>query len=67
MVGLQQPDLGLVKQFISSMNSYLGILKHYQTAKLREYVLQKKISAAWWKCFYATGRFRKLVRRGCEI
>jgi len=65
MAVLQQPDLGLVKQFISSMNSYLGILKHYKTAKLRESVLQKKISAVWWRCFYASGRFRKLVRKTC--
>ena len=34
--------------FLSSMNSYLGIMKHYKTYNLRKDMLYKNLSAWWW-------------------
>ncbi len=34
--------------FLSSMNSYLGIMKHYKTYNLRKGMLYKNLSAWWW-------------------
>jgi len=35
-------------QFISSMNSYLGILQHYKTYRMRKRMLFETLSAWWW-------------------
>ena len=47
--------------FLSSMNSYLGIMKHYQTHKLRKRLLFKNLSARWWNCVYLSGGIAKFV------
>jgi retron-type reverse transcriptase len=61
------PTPELLKQFVSGMNSYLGILIHYKTAKLREKVVKTQISAVWSRFFYASGRYRKLVKRNRNL
>jgi len=38
--------------FLSSMNSYLGIMKHYNSYKLRKEMLFKNLSAWWWNYVY---------------
>ena len=38
--------------FLSSMNSYLGIMKHYKTYKLRKRMIFKNLSAWWWNYVY---------------
>jgi RNA-directed DNA polymerase len=38
--------------FLSSMNSYLGILKHYKTYKLRKTMISKSLSVWWWNYDY---------------
>jgi hypothetical protein len=55
------PSPELKKQFVCSMNSYLGIVKHYRTAKMREHIIRKVVSPEWWRHFLANGRFRKVV------
>ena len=47
--------------FLSTMNSYLGIMKHYQTHKLRKRLLFKNLSARWWNCVYLSGGIAKFV------
>jgi retron-type reverse transcriptase len=47
--------------FLSSMNAYLGIMKHYQTHKLRKKLLFKNLSARWWNCVYLSGGVAKFV------
>ncbi len=42
------------KAFINSMNSYIGIMKHYKTFKERKKMVNKKISAWWWNYFYVS-------------
>ena len=38
--------------FQSSMNSYLGIMKHYKSYKLRKHMIFKNLSAWWWNYVY---------------
>ena len=39
--------------FQSSMNSYLGIMKHYKTYKLRKKMIRNDVSGWWENIFYA--------------
>jgi hypothetical protein len=36
------------ERFLSSMNSYLGIMKHYKTYKIRKKMVLKLLSSRWW-------------------
>ena len=47
--------------FLCSMNSYLGIMKHYQTYGLRKRMLIKHLSIWWWNLVYFSGGCAKLV------
>jgi len=47
--------------FISSINSYLGIMKHYKTYKLRKKMLLQNLSAYFWNYVYIAGGYCKLV------
>jgi RNA-directed DNA polymerase len=47
--------------FQSSMNSYLGIMKHYNTYKLRKKMLWKNLSPYWWNHAYMSGGYAKFV------
>ncbi|HAT9492130.1 TPA: hypothetical protein JBD00_13140 [Legionella pneumophila subsp. pneumophila] len=47
--------------FLCSMNSYLGILSHYQTYRLRKSMLKKHLSIWWWNLMYCSGGCAKLV------
>jgi RNA-directed DNA polymerase len=41
--------------FQSSMNSYLGIMKHYKSYKLRKHMIFKNMSGWWWNYVYLSG------------
>ena len=49
--------------FLCSMNSYLGILAHYSTHRLRRRMLKKHLSIWWWNLVYFGGGCSKLVSR----
>jgi hypothetical protein len=49
--------------FLSSMNSYLGIMKHYRTYKLRKKMLKENLSAYFWNYFYIGKDYAKLERK----
>lgn len=49
-----------LSRFIASMNSYLGILKHYDTYKLRRKMMDQ-LSAYFWNYVYISGGYTKLV------
>ncbi len=51
------------KNFLSSINSYLGILKHYKTYKLRKRMIYKNLSGVWWNYGYLKGGLGKFVFR----
>ena len=45
--------------FLCSMNSYLGIMKHYKTYSLRKRIIIKNISGWWWNYVYLSGGINK--------
>jgi retron-type reverse transcriptase len=47
--------------FLCSINSYLGILSHYQTHRLRKSMLKKHLSIWWWNLVYFSGGCAKLT------
>jgi hypothetical protein len=58
-----KPTKEELETFLSSMNSYLGILKHYKTYKLRKKMIKEKLSAWWWNSIYLTGGYNKFVKK----
>jgi hypothetical protein len=53
-----------ILRFQSAMNSYLGILCHYRTYRLRKRMLFKNLSAWWCNHVYLRGGIAKFVRKG---
>ncbi|MBU1719887.1 MAG: hypothetical protein KKA07_12545, partial [Bacteroidetes bacterium] len=51
----------LLNKAISSVNSYLGILKHYDTYKLRKKMLFENLSAYYFNHLYISGNYGKMV------
>ncbi len=49
------------REFLSSINSYLGIMKHYNTYKLRKKMLLENLSAYFYNYFYITNNYSKLA------
>ena len=47
--------------FLSSMNSYLGIMKHFRTYNQRKRMLFKNLSGWWWNYVYLSGGISKFV------
>jgi len=52
-----------VQKFMSSVNSYLGIMKHYRIFLLRRKILLEIASGWWWKYAYISGGYRKVSFR----
>jgi len=61
---LSREDL---KLFLSSINSYLGIMKHYETYKIRKKMLLKNLSAYYWNHFYISSGYCKLVLKARRV
>jgi len=57
----KKPNIEELVNFISSMNSYLGIMKHYKTFKIRKRLLFTYLLAWWWNYVYISGGYSKLV------
>jgi len=49
--------------FLSSMNSYLGTMIHYQTYKVRKKILKSNLSVYWTNHFYVSGGYSKFVAK----
>lgn len=48
------------EKFVATMNSYYGLMRHYQTYNLRRKV-SKLLSEKWWTYVYIEGHFDKFV------
>lgn len=59
----QKPSREEQAAFLCSMNSYLGILKHYDTYRLRKRMLIKHLSAWWWNLMFFSGGCSKLMAK----
>ena len=57
---LEKEDL---KKFLASMNSYLGMMRHYNTYRLRKKMLEENLSKAFWNYFYPVRKFHFLKLR----
>ena len=57
------PTKDEIEDFIASMNSYLGILQHYKTYKMRKKMIFKNLSAWWWNYVFLTGGISKFVKK----
>jgi len=49
------------EKFQCSMNSYLGIMKHYKTYNYRKNMIFKNLSNWWWNYIYLSGGISKFV------
>ncbi len=61
LVKEQKPDREQQAAFLSSMNAYLGHMKHYKTHTLRKRLLFKNLSGWWWNRVYLSGGIVKFV------
>ena len=52
-----------LNDFISSINSYLGIMKHYKTYKIRKKILFESLSCWIYNQVYISGGYNKLVAK----
>ena len=58
-----KPDSEEQKVFLSSINSYLGIIKHYKTYKLRKQMVFKNLSGWWWNYVCLVGYNKFVLKR----
>jgi len=52
IIDQRTPDKDDIQAFQSSMNSYLGIAKHYKTRNLRKKLIFEHMDNRWWQYFY---------------
>jgi hypothetical protein len=53
-------EKGSVEKFVAGVNSYLGIMKHYNTYKLRKKMMMKNIIKEWWSYVSLDVSFNKI-------
>jgi len=56
-----KPNKEEQNMFLSSLNSYLGIMRHYKTYNLRKRLISKNLSAWWYNYTYPSDGVRKFV------
>ena len=49
--------------FLCSMNSYLGMMKHYNTYRLRRGMLRTHLSIWWWNLVYLSGGSKLVLKQ----
>lgn len=62
-----KPTQEEMKEFLSSMNSYLGIMKHYKTYMCRKQMLFENLSAWWWNYAYLSGGHAKFILKNQPV
>jgi len=56
-----KPTQAEKSKFLNSMNSYLGIMKHYKTYKTRKHLILKNLSGWWWNHIALKGNYSKFA------
>lgn len=56
------PDRQETRQFVASMNSYLGVLSHFKTHRLRREMVRRQVKG-WWGHTWVTGNITKFSIR----
>jgi len=59
-----KPTIEEQEKFINSMNSYLGIMKHYKTYKLSQQMIFNNLSHWWWHQAHLSEDLSKFVLSG---
>ncbi len=67
IVRQHKPSKNELAYFLSSMNSYLGMMVHYQTFNLRKKIVKSTISAYWLNHFYISGGYAKFVAKSRKV
>ena len=49
-----------LEKFVACVNSYLGIMKHYKTHRLRKSMIMKNISSLWKNYIFSNSSFNKI-------
>ncbi len=62
IVNTHKPTTEEIENFIASMNSYLGILQHYKTYKIRKKILWRNLSGWWWNHVYVSDGYKKFCK-----
>ncbi len=62
-IRLNKPSKNELAFFLSSMNSYLGMMVHYQTYNLRKKIVESNLSVYWLNHFYISGGYAKFVAK----
>lgn len=52
-------DESRIKKFVACVNSYLGLMMHYNTYRLRKKIINKKLSSWWWNYVYLSNGISK--------
>lgn len=63
IVNVRRPSVPEVDRFISSINSYFGLMGHFNTYKLRKKIFRANISGYWYNHVYSSGGYAKLVKK----
>lgn len=63
LIEQHKPTQEEVKKFVNSMNSYLGLTRHYATYNIRKKMVFEHLSKAWWDYVYLDGRIVKFVEK----
>jgi hypothetical protein len=56
------PDAVQLNAFLCTMNSYLGMLKHVRSHRLRKKMLYKRLHPGWWRHMRVNGALLKVER-----
>ena len=51
---------GHAEEFVASINSYLGLMRHFASYRLRERIVAR-IDMRWWKVVHAAAGLEKLI------
>lgn len=62
IVADRKPTMDEQDAFVSSINSYLGLMKHYSSYNFRKKLLYKNVSGYWWNYVYLSGGIARLVK-----
>jgi hypothetical protein len=60
-------DYKVAKDFLSTINSYLWMMKSYSSYKIRRKVLFSWIDANFWNHFYISSNFTKIKSKNGHI
>jgi len=60
-------DTHLANNFLSVINSYLGMLQHHKSYKIRKKILLTQVSSYFWNHFYISGNYTLIKSKNGNI